>query len=200
MIACNRNKPESLTIFLLVWSELHLYGISIADIRRRRQVKREVECSVVAAVVALPRPRLVVVDAEAVAPPHPEGVADHGDLRHLGEAEEPAAAAPPAVGILAGVARGLDGDRGRGGEGVVASAAQGLLAGRGLEVEALDVGDGVLVLGAAEADHAGQQEAPGDAALHVSGRAKCQMISDSESHSHIKCFEGDRIIITLDSF
>ena len=181
MIACNRNKPVSLTTFLLVWSELHLYGISIADIRGRRQVKREVECSVVAAVVALSRPRLVVVDAEAVAPPHPEGVADHGDLRHLGEAEEPAAAPPPAVGILAGVARGLDGDRGRGGEGVVASAPQGLLAGRGLEVEALDVGDGVL--GAAEADHAGQQEAPGDAALHFRGRAKCQMISDSESHS-----------------
>ena len=63
----------------------------------------------------------------------------------------------------------------------MASAPQGLLAGRGLEVEALDVDDGVLA--AAEADHAGQQEAPGDAALHFSGRAKCQMISDSESHS-----------------
>ena len=176
-----RNKPESLTIFPLVWSELHLYGVSIANIRRRRQVEGEVECSVVVAVVALSRPRLVVVDTEAVAPPHPEGVADHGDLRHLGEAEEPAAAPPPAVGILAGVARGLDGDRGRGGEGVVASAAQGLLAGRGLEVEALDVDDGVLE--AAEADHAGHQEAPGDAALHVSERAKCQMISNSESHS-----------------
>ena len=141
---------------------------------------------------------MVVVDAEAVPPPHPEGVADHGHLRHRGEAEEPAAAPPPAVGILARVARGLDGDRGRGGEGVVASAPQGLLAGRGLEVEALDVGVGVL--GAAEADHAGQQEARGDGALHFSGREKCQMISDSESHSHIKCFEGDRIIITLDNF
>ena len=52
----------------------------------------------------------------------------------------------------------------------MASAPQGLLAGRGLEVEALDVDDGVLA--AAEADHAGQQEAPGDAALHFSGSAK----------------------------
>ena len=80
----------------------------------------------------------------------------------------------------------------------MASAPQGLLAGRGLEVEALDVDDGVL--GAAEADHAGQQKAPGDEALHFSGIEKCQMISDYESHTHMKCFEGDGIIITLDNF